>query len=74
VQVFAPDLYAASRAGRMEAGQALWKRLAYVAITRAEEKLIWVTRYALSRPRRPLGIEDLPKPAAPLALEGGDDP
>ena len=51
VQVFAPDLYAAARAGRMEAGQALWKRLAYVAITRAEDKLIWVTRYALARPK-----------------------
>ncbi len=73
VQVFAPDLYAAARAGRIEAGQALWKRLAYVAITRAEEKLIWVTRYALSRPVRPLGIEDLPSPATPLALEGGKD-
>ena len=72
VQVFAPDLYAASRAGRVEAGQALWKRLAYVAITRAEEKLIWVTRYALSRPARPLGIEDLPDPATPLALEAED--
>jgi len=70
VQVFAPDLYAASRAGRMEAGQALWKRLAYVAITRAEERLIWVTRYRLSRPQEVLGIEDLPKPvAAALALE-----
>ncbi|MDG3040872.1 ATP-dependent DNA helicase [Roseicyclus marinus] len=69
VQVFAPDLYAAARAGRIEAGQALWKRLAYVAITRAEEKLIWVTRYALSRPSRPLGIADLPDPASPLSLE-----
>jgi exodeoxyribonuclease-5 len=69
VQVFAPDLYAAAQAGRMEAGQALWKRLAYVAITRAEEKLIWVTRYALARPKAPLGIEDLPAPAIPLSLE-----
>jgi exodeoxyribonuclease-5 len=69
VQVFSPDLYAASRAGRMEAGQALWKRLAYVAITRAEEKLIWVTRYALARPKTPLGIADLPMPATALALE-----
>ncbi|MEO0700424.1 MAG: AAA family ATPase, partial [Pseudomonadota bacterium] len=34
VQVFAPDLYAAARMGRTEAGQPLWKRLAYVAITR----------------------------------------
>jgi exodeoxyribonuclease-5 len=45
VQVFAPDIYAASRAGRTEAGIALWKRLAYVAITRAEKRLFWVTRY-----------------------------
>jgi exodeoxyribonuclease-5 len=33
----------------------LWKRLAYVAITRAEEQLIWVTRYMISRPDDPLG-------------------
>jgi exodeoxyribonuclease-5 len=69
VQVFAPDLYAAARSGRIEAGQALWKRLAYVAITRAEERLIWVTRYRLSKPQAPLGIDDLASPAAPLALE-----
>jgi exodeoxyribonuclease-5 len=69
VQVFAPDLYAAARSGRIEAGQALWKRLAYVAITRAEERLIWVTRYMLSKPQAVLGIEDLKVPAAPLALE-----
>ena len=69
VQVFAPDLYAAARAGRMEAGQALWKRLAYVAITRAEDKLIWVTRYALARPKEPLGIDDLPAPKTTLSLE-----
>jgi exodeoxyribonuclease-5 len=69
VQVFAPDLYAAARSGRSEAGQALWKRLAYVAITRAEERLIWVTRYRLSKPREALGIDDLKAPAEPLALE-----
>jgi exodeoxyribonuclease-5 len=69
VQVFAPDLYAAARSGRVEAGQALWKRLAYVAITRAEERLIWVTRYRLSKPREALGIDDLKAPATPLALE-----
>ncbi|MEM7723868.1 MAG: AAA family ATPase [Pseudomonadota bacterium] len=69
VQVFAPDLYAAARSGRSEAGQALWKRLAYVAITRAEEKLIWITRYRLSKPKAPLGIADLPDRVAPLALE-----
>src|SRR6056300_2079898 len=40
VQVFAPDLYAASQMGRVEAGQPLWKRLAYVAITRAQERLL----------------------------------
>ena len=73
VQVFAPDLYAASRAGRIEAGQALWKRLAYVAITRAEEKLIWVTRYRLSRPTEVLGIADLKAKAEPLTLDAEPD-
>ena len=73
VQVFAPDLYAAAQAGRVEAGQALWKRLAYVAITRAEEKLIWVTRYALARPKEALGIEDLPNPTTALILEGPEE-
>ena len=68
VQVFAPDLYAASRAGRMEAGLPLWKRLAYVAITRAEERLHWVTRYRLGRPEEPLSTQDLNAPAAPFEL------
>ncbi|WP_112321860.1 ATP-dependent DNA helicase [Oceanibium sediminis] len=69
VQVFAPDLYAASRAGRMEAGLPLWKRLAYVAITRAEGRLRWVTQYRLGRPEDPLGIEDLrATPPAELTL------
>lgn len=70
VQVFAPDLYAAARAGRVEAGVPVWKRLAYVAITRAEERLIWVTRYLLARPTAPLGIDDLAPAATPLAFEG----
>ena len=70
VQVFGPDLYAASRAGRIEAGQPLWKRLAYVAITRAVTRLVWVRRYALALPQRPLGIDDLAAPPAPLELEG----
>ncbi len=69
VQVFAPDLYAASRSGRNEAGVALWKRLAYVAVTRAEERLVWVTRYALARPAAPLGTADLSRETAPLTLE-----
>ncbi len=55
VQVFAPDLFAAARAGQVEAGIALWKRLAYVALTRAEERLLWVTRYRIARPAEPLG-------------------
>ncbi len=50
VQVFAPDLYAAARSNRIENGIPLWKRLAYVAITRAQDRLFWVTRYAMSRP------------------------
>ncbi|WP_238364881.1 ATP-dependent DNA helicase [Mesobacterium pallidum] len=69
VQVFAPDLYAAWRAGRNEAGTPLWKRLAYVAITRAQERLIWVTRNRLSRPTYELRTDDLVAPAATLVLE-----
>lgn len=57
VQIFAPDLFAAARSDAMEAGLALWKRLAYVAITRAEERLIWVTRYMISRPEERLGAQ-----------------
>ncbi|NRA99712.1 MAG: AAA family ATPase [Rhodobacteraceae bacterium] len=59
VQVFAPDLYAASRAGRVEAGIPLWKRLAYVAITRAQTRLHWVVRNRLARPIEPLTTADL---------------
>ncbi|WP_299847098.1 AAA family ATPase [uncultured Roseovarius sp.] len=69
VQVFAPDLYAASRMGRTEAGQPLWKRLAYVAITRAEERLHWVVRNRLSKPSQELRIDDLRVAPAPLELE-----
>ncbi len=69
VQVFAPDLYAAARMGRSEAGQPLWKRLAYVAITRAQDRLIWVVRNRLSKPEGPLRVDDLrAAPAAALTL------
>jgi exodeoxyribonuclease V len=68
VQVFAPDLSAAAWSGRSEAGVPLWKRLAYVAITRAQTRLRWVVRNRLARPLEPLGIEDLRREAAPLAL------
>ena len=66
-QVFAPDLYVAARMGRVEAGQPLWKRLAYVAITRAQERLIWVVRNRLAKPKEPLRVDDLR--AAPVALK-----
>ena len=69
VQVFAPDLYAAAAAGRTEAGVPLWKRLAYVAITRAEKRLLWVVRNRLGRPLSPLTVADLKPTAAPLKLE-----
>jgi AAA domain/UvrD-like helicase C-terminal domain len=73
VQVFAPDLFVAARMGRVEAGQPLWKRLAYVAITRAQNRLIWVVRNRLSKPTYKLRIDDLRSAAvAPLALEGED--
>lgn len=72
VQVFAPDIYAAAQMGRVEAGQPLWKRLTYVAITRAENQLRWVVRNRLGRPANPLTISDLKVPAAPLELKPED--
>ncbi|MEL6644450.1 MAG: AAA family ATPase [Pseudomonadota bacterium] len=73
VQVFAPDLWAAARAGRVEAGIPLWKRLAYVAITRAQTRLHWVVRNRLARPVETLGTSDLVTPKAPLSLETQED-
>jgi exodeoxyribonuclease-5 len=73
VQVFAPDIYAAARMGRSEAGQPLWKRLAYVAITRAEERLHWVVRNRLSKPTAPLSVDDLRAKPVPLELEREDE-
>ena len=73
VQVFAPDIYAASRMGRTEAGQPLWKRLAYVAITRAEERLHWVVRNRLAKPTGPLRIDDLRAAPVPLHLQTEED-
>ncbi len=69
VQVFAPDLFVAARMGRVEAGQPLWKRLAYVAITRAARELRWVVASRLARPKGVLGIDDLPRGPSALALE-----
>ena len=69
VQVFAPDLFVAARMGRVEAGQPLWKRLAYVAITRAETRLHWIVRNRLAKPSVPLGVDDLrATPVAPLEM------
>ncbi|NVJ94602.1 MAG: AAA family ATPase [Marivivens sp.] len=68
VQVFAPDIEVAAKMGRSESGQPLWKRLAYVAITRAERELRWVVRNRLARPSEPLGVDDLHMPAAELKL------
>jgi len=72
VQVFAPDIYAASRMGRVEAGQPLWKRLAYVAITRAENRLCWVVRNRLARPSGTLRTDDLVVAPVPLELTAPD--
>jgi len=72
VQVFAPDLWAAAQAGRSEAGVPLWKRLAYVAITRAEKRLHWVVRNRLALPKAPLGVADL-RVTPTLALGAGPD-
>jgi len=67
VQVFAPDIRAAARSGLVESGVRLWKRLAYVAVTRAQEKLMWVTRYALAKPEGKLATDDLK--AEPCKME-----
>ncbi|MEJ5219079.1 AAA family ATPase [Cognatishimia sp. D5M38] len=69
VQVFAPDLFVAARMGRVEAGQPLWKRLAYVAITRAQERLYWVVRNRLAKPTEALRIDDLAVAPVPLTME-----
>ena len=74
VQVFAPDIAAAAWAGRSEAGLPLWKRLAYVAITRAETRLHWVTRYAMARPQGDLSTADLPAKPTALTLEAQGAP
>ena len=68
VQVFAPDLYAAAAAGRTEAGVPLWKRLAYVEITRAQHRLMWVVRNRLALPKYPLTVDDLRPASVPLTL------
>jgi len=68
VQVFAPDIEIAAKMGRVEAGQPLWKRLAYVAITRAETQLRWVVRNRLARPSNPLTVDDLDVPVVALEL------
>jgi exodeoxyribonuclease-5 len=72
VQVFAPDLFAAAQSGRVEAGLSLWKRLAYVAITRAQTRLCWVVRSRLGRPAAALTTDDLPRAAPALALAAED--
>ena len=75
VQVFAPDIFVAARVNRMEAGTQLWKRLAYVAITRASERLHWVVRNRLAKPSGPLAVDDLTPDAVPLELtEGAPEP
>lgn len=70
VQVYAPDIEMAARMGRTEAGQPLWKRLAYVAITRAETQLRWVVRNRLAKPEGTLQVDDLEAPVAPLEFTG----
>ncbi|AGT09439.1 ATP-dependent DNA helicase [Paracoccus aminophilus] len=73
VQIFAPDISAAAWSNRTEAGIPLWKRLAYVGITRAQERLFWVVRSRLARPSGPLSIEHLPQAAPLLELKAQSD-
>ncbi|WP_312527968.1 ATP-dependent helicase [Paracoccus sp. (in: a-proteobacteria)] len=71
VQIFGPDISAAAWSNRNEAGLPLWKRLTYVAITRAQERLYWVVKPRLARPSGPLSIDHLavPTPVLELASE-----
>ena len=59
VQVFAPDIGASAKSGLIEADIPLWKRLAYVAITRARNKLIWVTDYRMEKVKGGTKIQNL---------------
>ena len=62
VQIFAPDIAASARSGLVESDIPLWKRLAYVAVTRAQERLFWVTHYKMALPKVELNISDLVLP------------
>jgi len=62
VQVFSPDIEASAHSGLVEAGIPLWKRLAYVAVTRAQDRLLWVTDYKLANPDTNISISDLVLP------------
>ena len=68
VQIFGPDISAAAWSNRTEAGVPLWKRLAYVGITRAQERLHWIVRSRLARPSGPLSVDHLEQPATRLEL------
>ena len=59
VQVFGPDIGAAARSGRNEAGIPLWKRLVYVALTRAEHRFFWITDYKMAKPTKQLDPKDV---------------
>ena len=61
IQVFGPDIEACERSKRIEAGIPLWKRLAYVAITRSTDKLFWITRYRLEDPKEGIILPDFIK-------------
>ena len=67
VQVFGPDIAASARLAIEESGVPLWKRLAYVGITRAQNRLFWVTKNRLSRPKKSLGLSSFKK-----IIENGD--
>lgn len=62
VSIFGPDIEAAARSGRMEDGVHLWRRLAYVALTRAQHEVRWITQKRFRKPTRTLaqivGLED----------------
>nr|MCW1954758.1 ATPase [Roseobacter sp.] len=72
-QVLGLEREAKTRRGRSEAGEPFGKRVAFVAMGRAEERLLWVVRNRLSMPSAPLTTADLVVPAPKLELEAEEE-
>ena len=68
VQIFGPDLTAASKSGMIEAELPLWNASPTLPSPALRERLVWVHNAALALPSRPLDTSDLDAQAS-LGLE-----